>query len=176
MKERLTKEEACQRLGIHLSTLDRMIKKRTKWRPSWSPRAPDTGYMSSWTKRKRQERIRTRRPTQQGTCQLTQRIRRNVIVLRERVKSLEEMVSYYQQHLKDAEWRYGQLQANLTTSPEHAGSSNHQGPGRPINTDKTKLVAMAAVRRRPTAPASNARVSDHPSATNNPGSVRLAST
>ena len=39
-----------------------------------------------------------------------------LITLRERVRGLEELVSYYQQQLKDAEWRYGQLQANLTTA------------------------------------------------------------
>ena len=39
-----------------------------------------------------------------------------LITLRERVRGLEELVSYYQQQLRDAEWRYGQLQANLTTA------------------------------------------------------------
>ena len=35
---------------------------------------------------------------------------------KERIKGLEQMVSYYQQQLKDSEWRYQQLLENLTSS------------------------------------------------------------
>ena len=115
MKERLTKEEACQRLGIHLSTLDRMIKRNeveTELEPQGSrhrvyvlldqDEAPGAHQDTS------PDAARYMSDDPAHTSE--------VIVLRERVKSLEEMISYYQQQLRDAEWRYGQLQANLTTA------------------------------------------------------------
>lgn len=43
--------------------------------------------------------------------------------LRERIKGLEELVSYYQQQLKDSEWRYQQLFDTLSSSQRTMESS-----------------------------------------------------
>ena len=47
----------------------------------------------------------------------------NNATLKERVQGLEELVSYYQQQLKDSEWRYQQLFDTLSSSQRTMESS-----------------------------------------------------
>ena len=115
MKERVTKDEACQRLGVHLSTLDRMIK-RNEVETEMEPQGSRHRVYVLLDQEEAQGAHQDTSPDAARYMSADPAHTSEVIVLRERVKSLEEMISYYQQQLKDAEWRYGQLQANLTTA------------------------------------------------------------
>ena len=108
MKQRVTKDEACQRLGKSLATLDRMIK-RDEVEIELEPQG---SRHRVWVLLE-DEDVSIDIP---GDVSPQVSDSSELITLRERVRGLEELVSYYQQQLKDAEWRYGQLQANLTTA------------------------------------------------------------
>ena len=108
MKQRVTKDEACQRLGKSLATLDRMIK-RDEVEIELEPQG---SRHRVWVLLEDKD-VSIDIP---GDVSPQVSDSSELITLRERVRGLEELVSYYQQQLKDAEWRYGQLQANLTTA------------------------------------------------------------
>ena len=108
MKQRFTKDEARQRLGKSLATLDRMIK-RNEVEIELQPQG---SRHRVWVLLE-DEDVSSDIP---GDVSPQMSDTSELITLRERVRGLEELVSYYQQQLKDAEWRYGQLQANLTTA------------------------------------------------------------
>ena len=108
MKQRFTKDEARQRLGKSLATLDRMIK-RNEVEIELEPQG---SRHRVWVLLEDKD-VSIDIP---GDVSPQVSDSSELITLRERVRGLEELVSYYQQQLKDAEWRYGQLQANLTTA------------------------------------------------------------
>ena len=108
MKQRFTKDEARQRLGKSLATLDRMIK-RNEVEIELQPQG---SRQRVWVLLE-DEDVSSDIP---GDVSPQMSDSSELITLRERVRGLEELVSYYQQQLRDAEWRYGQLQANLTNA------------------------------------------------------------
>jgi hypothetical protein len=108
VKQRVTKDEACQRLGKSLATLDRMIK-RDEVEIELEPQG---SRHRVWVILE-DEDVSSDIPSDVSPKMSDAS---ELITLRERVRGLEELVSYYQQQLRDAEWRYGQLQANLTTA------------------------------------------------------------
>ena len=120
MKQRVSKADAERLLNKSRATIDRMITRgelETELEPHGSrhrvwvllgnPEVSDEPLPEVLSETSRKVSTETSHETSRIVEDATQK---------ERIKGLEELVSYYQQQLKDAEWRYQQLLENLTSS------------------------------------------------------------
>ena len=109
---RLSKMEAATRLGVSLSTIDRMIQRgelQTHKEAHGSRHRlwvllDDTQHHAPETSDVSPPAI-------------------EVVILRERVRHLEELADFHRQLLKDADWRYQQAMDTFKVLPARAASA-----------------------------------------------------
>ena len=119
MKQRVSKVEAERHLNKSRATIDRMISRgelKTELEPHGSRHRV-------WVLLDNPED--SREDTQETSVESSHETstKGEDATLRERIKGLEELVSYYQQQLKDSEWRYQQLFDTLSSSQRTVESS-----------------------------------------------------
>lgn len=128
MTQRLTKMEAAARLDVSASTIDRMIQRgelQIETEPHgsrhrvWVVMDNQDADLSVNVSREGAEAA----PDASGETSGAGKSDRSegsdevgVAVLKERVKSLEELADYHRELLKDSEWRYQQAMEQLSTS------------------------------------------------------------
>ena len=128
MTQKLTKLEAAARLDVSASTIDRMIQRgdlQTEKEPHGSRHRvwvvmdvdePDASDQSSGdaVEGSPDEPPEASADGLADTSDVSAAT--ELVVLRERVKSLEELADYHRQSLKDSEWRYQQAMEQLGIS------------------------------------------------------------
>ena len=112
MKQRVSKVEAERILNKSRATIDRMISRgelETELEPHGSRHRV-------WVLLDNPEDSAEALPevTREASHETSRKV--EDATQRERIKGLEELVSYYQQQVRDSEWRYQQLLENLSSS------------------------------------------------------------
>ena len=119
MKQRVSKVEAERHLNKSRATIDRMISRgelKTELEPHGSRHR--VWVLLDNPEDSREDAQETSVESSHETS-----TKGEDATLRERIKGLEELVSYYQQQLKDSEWRYQQLFDTLSSSQRTVESS-----------------------------------------------------
>ena len=119
MKQRVSKAEAERQLKKSRATIDRMISRgelETELEPHGSRHRVLVLLDNPEDLREDSEETSVESSHETST-------KGDNATLRERIKGLEELVSYYQQQLKDSEWRYQQLFDTLSSSQRTMESS-----------------------------------------------------
>ena len=119
MKQRVSKVEAERSLNKSRATIDRMISRgelETELEPHGSRHRVWVLLDNPEDSREDSQETSVESSHETST-------KGEDATLRERIKGLEELVSYYQQQLKDSEWRYQQLFDTLSSSQRTVESS-----------------------------------------------------
>ena len=119
MKQRVSKAEAERQLKKSRATIDRMIS-RGELETELEPQG---ARHRVWVLLDNPDDLPEDSPETSVESSHETSTKGDNATLRERIKGLEELVSYYQQQLKDSEWRYQQLFDTLSSSQRTVESS-----------------------------------------------------
>ena len=112
MKQRVSKADAERLLNKSRATIDRMIIRGELE----TEQEPHGSRHRVWVLLDNPEESAEALPEVSREASHETSLKIEDATQKERIKGLEQMVSYYQQQLKDSEWRYQQLLENLTSS------------------------------------------------------------
>ena len=141
MTQRLTKMEAAAHLGVSASTIDRMIQRgelQIKTEPHGSRHRiwvvmDDAEVDESVNSSREGAEAAPNASGKTSDAGKSDRSERSdeveVAVLKERVKSLEELADYHRELLRDSEWRYQQAMEQLSTSQRTVEGLTRALPG-----------------------------------------------